>query len=264
MKHVQGTFGILREECLRIFTNWRFYVSIGLYLLVCFLIVRVEHLDYSVQDIQEYMINISNLNKLLVLIAAFPTACIFCDDWLGNYWMDVRLRCGDWTYRITKYLICVIVTFITCFVGMVLFCALLRIQYPMTLEKYEVYQYNGGRQYYGFLFGSVPFLYAIVRAVFFSMTASIHAAFGLVLSVWLPNRFVAVMAPMFSNFIIEELTYILPKYLYIGRLRTGLVIHGVSDPMCTLCTVCVDCGYVVIAGALFCHLSKKRLQNEFI
>ena len=50
----------------------------------------------------EEITSLSNISYLMSIVAAFPTICNFCDDWLGHYTFSAVSRSGKNTYLHAK------------------------------------------------------------------------------------------------------------------------------------------------------------------
>ena len=79
IKYIKSLKGALRQEVLRIFTNWRIYVCIASITLVCFCIKWDSSMRGAFWAIEQ-ITGISNISYLMAIVAAFPTICCFCDD----------------------------------------------------------------------------------------------------------------------------------------------------------------------------------------
>lgn len=105
---------------LRIFVNWRIYVCIAGITLICFFIKWDSSMRGAFWTIEQ-ITGISNISYLMAIVAAFPTICCFCDDWLGHYTIPVVSRSGKNTYLHAKVLVSYFTSFFITFIGIMIY-----------------------------------------------------------------------------------------------------------------------------------------------
>ncbi|MCI8425936.1 MAG: hypothetical protein HFJ03_00075 [Lachnospira sp.] len=258
IKYIKSLKGALRQEVLRIFTNWRIYVCIASITLVCFCIKWDSSMRGAFWAIEQ-ITGISNISYLMAIVAAFPTICCFCDDWLGHYTFPAVSRSGKNTYLHAKILVTYLVSFLIAFIGVIVY------------EFAELLWLNPGQEsnvsseqlYYDILQLS-PVLFIMVRVMMYSAVIALQSLMGLMISAILPNRFVAVLSPVVMYICFENITDILPKNFNIGMIENGRKVIEAGSAGNIIFSLCVILFYAVIIASIFCKIAGGRIKNEIV
>ena len=259
MENVKGFAGVCRQEFQRLCFNWKIYVGMLIYIIVCYLSqVRIGgHFGVSAYTGMNYITDLSNMNKLLVLTAAFPLATSFCDDWSGKYMNQVVLRSNSGAYIKGKIFMCAVSSFAISFIGLIIYSLFNTVLYGVGTESVQQ-----GEVFYDIGKSTIPFMMIIIRCFLFAIVSSVYAVAGLALSAFIPNRFVAVTAPLFMNTIIEQIMNQLPKTLDLFRIQGGSEAYGGKTAITIVMSLMVVVGYILLAGIAFSWIAKRRIKNE--
>lgn len=197
--------------------------------------------------------------KLLPLFAALPFAAQFSKEWNSHSFDSILYRSGLRSYVRTQICVCVISSFIVCFVGLMLFIGYTCILKPIDLGRYflpvppyDFWQTNG-----------MPLGYMITVASIFSMSCSLWSVCGLTMSAVFPNIYVAIATPFICSYLVERITYHCSPYLRFDSMAIGVqVLDSESGIANYLYTICFYLFWIVTLGLVFGGVIEKRMKNE--
>lgn len=203
-----------------------------------------------------------NFWVLFLLLAALPSAPLFCVDWENRYFRAAVCRCTKRTYGAATSCACFISTLLTVTVGEWLFLLVLRTKYPFFLEEHA----------FAFSLDTSPFSpfldegKILIYFAFGIMTKSLSAAFFSVFSLWfstkIPNIFVALTSPVIVFFVWENLGSILkfPALLQISTVSKGhIFLTGLLQTF--LYPVILFGGMSFVFGLLFMQSVRRRIED---
>lgn len=258
INYIKNLKGMLRQELLRIFASWRIYVCVAGITLICFFVKWDSSMRGAIWGIEQ-ITSLSNISYLMVIVAAFPTICCFCDDWLGHYTFPAVSRSGKNTYLHAKVLVSYIISFLITFIGIMIyeFAEFLWIN-----PNQEATVFNN-QLYYDILQIS-PMLFIMVRIILYSTVIALQSLMGLMISSILPNRFVAVMSPVVMFICFMEITDIFPKSFSINKIMSGGKVLEAGSAGNLIFSLCVILFYAVIIASIFCKIAGGRIKNEIV
>lgn len=248
-----------------------FYAAVAGVVLLCFLCsweylrtgpVVNSSVGYDVIYFFELLVNLSMFKKVLVMLAAIPFTASFCSDWNCQYIRPVVVRSGVRKYAWSKVLVCAVSSFAAIFVGMLLYAGLLSIQ--LNLPLYSKNPINPPAPPYGSLLGSVPLLYLMIILAIFSLAAALWCVVGLMMSAFIPNRFVAIATPLIASYLLEELSQGLPPWLDLYYLTRARNVIGLGAGLSFAYTSFVFLLLMFFAGLVFVRTVKRRVRNELV
>lgn len=260
MDKVKMFYGIIRQEINRMRYSWKIYASIVGYFLICILTAVSD--AGSLQETQEglwIIERLSNLNKLLVLIAAFPFATSFCEDFAKKYMNQIVLRSSPTTYAVAKIVVCSVTSFVISFVGLGIYSIFNTLNLGTGINSHSVYR---GYPFYDLFEQNWIGLYIVALIIPFALVSAVYAVMGMMLSAIIPNKFVAVTAPLFMNTIMEIIFNILPKKLSLLKIQMSSLDNITSTFGILGVSIMVCLGYTLIAGLVFLSYVRRRINNE--
>ncbi len=258
IKYIKSLKGALRQEVLRIFTNWRIYVCIAGIILICFCIKWDSSMRGALWAIEQ-ITGISNISYLMAIVAAFPTICCFCDDWLGHYTFPAVSRSGKNTYLHAKILTAYFTSFFITFIGIMIY----EFAELLWLNPEQEANVSSEQLYYDILQLS-PVLFIMVRVMLYSTVIALQSLMGLMISAILPNRFVAVLSPVVMYICFENITDILPKNFNISTIEGGWKVLEAGSAGNIIFSLCMILFYAVIIASIFCKIAGGRIKNEIV
>lgn len=140
--------------------------------------------------------------KLLILISALPFVGTFCNEWNSGYAKFAASRMGIKKYLRSKVVLGIVGPFVVAFISQLIMTLLLQIHIPLTTEM-------GLDNLSGiYPFGNIAenaVLYQLIRIFCFSTFCSIWCCAGLMVSAFIPNRYVVYSVPFISFYLIEQI-----------------------------------------------------------
>ena len=262
MKKLKLLAGMVRQEILRVITGWRIYVSYILFVIMCIVICE-QYGATGAKESFDYIADLSNTGFLLVVLASFPFACSFCDDWLGCYYRPAVARGGSTNYILAKIIMCVFVSFLVSFAGMFTFVCIRIITQGYNFQNYYHMLYEQ------LAINGHVILYFLLASFIYALVTPIYAIWGMAISALLPNRFVAVMTPLFICICIQSITDKLPRFLRTHRISStsnlfDLPIESSLIVPSLILTIMVTWGYILIGAVIFAKAAGGRIHNEIV
>lgn len=250
--------GVLHQELLRIFANWRIYVCIAGITLICFCVKWDSSMRGAIWGMEQ-ITSLNNISYLMAIVSAFPIICSFCDDWLGHYTFPAVSRCGKNTYLHAKVLISYVTSFLITFIGVMIY-EFAEFLWLNPNQKATVFS---DQLYYDILQLS-PVFFVMVRIALYSSVIALQSLMGLMISAILPNRFVAVMSPVVMLICFMEITDIFPKNFSINKIMAGGKVLEAGSAGNIIFSLCVILFYAVIIASIFCKIAGGRIKNEIV
>ena len=250
MRNINNMFctEIKKELC-----NWKLYFSIAVYILLCFY-VRSDYGKGGALRAIDNMLSLSNTITLISILAAFPTACTFSEDWENGYYKFIVSRSSQVQYIITKILVCAISTFCVSFVSFSIFGL---IEYALTGPGTDVV--NEGWMFYDLVNSRYNILYIFIRSGLLSLVLALFSEYGLMGSAIMPNKFVAIAFPLISSIILREISF---------RINYGdISIHKIESASMKTPGQCIIAFVTLvvlalIANVIFSYFVKRRIRCE--
>ena len=244
----------------QIFSSYIFYLSIILVALVCYIATRqyIKPGFTDIVSIVELLIGLSMFQKLLLVLAAIPFVGSFCDEWNDGYIGNVVLRCGVKKYARAKIWSCALSSFLTMFLGITLYVLILSIKYK--LFNYIDYKSD----VYADLINISPLMYTYTNITIFSLGMSVWCVLGMVVSVYIPNKFVALSSPIILSYLLTEVTNKFPGFINMHSLVTlnlnlnkGMLINFTYN-------IGILIFLIILLALLFRRIVGRRVSNELI
>lgn len=253
---------VFRMTFLQIIKRPCLYLSIAAIVVICFLTIEQytskTNQGESVAYLIELIISLSMTKKLLILCASFACVPGFCTDWNSQFIKMITVRSGIKKYTFAKVSVCFMISFLTVFIGMAVFAAMLSL-------KYTIVNIEDISAPFGVLAeGGWSFFYPLSLIWIFAMSAAAWASVGLMVSSYIPNSFVAIMVPIVSSYIFEEITNYLPPFLNLYLITRSVDVIGQGALSSFVYFTVVFLLIVVAAGVIFHYRVKRRVRNEIV
>lgn len=258
------TVGIIRLEFQRIFTGWNFYAAVALTtVLVLYQTFTKNNYAGSVISGLVKMSALSYLCRIMAMSAAFPVACSYCDDCIGKYYNPVVNRSGISSYINGKFISCFLSSFLVCSISLIIYAIIGSILYINGIGAQIKLHNEPYTLFYGMIKCS-GVLYVIFHILIYSGTIAVFSLYGLVISAYMTNRFVAVTAPLLSCILLDEITSYLPNFCRLfsfGKLSSKITTSPVKFIALYIVVMIV---YIAIAKWLYTKRVRRRLGNEIV
>lgn len=252
----------LKSDYKRIFSSPKIYLSVLGVALLCYISTqKYIHGGEDIYYILDLLIGLSVFKKLIVIFAAVPCVTGFYDDWKHQYIKNLVVRTGKKNYMLSKIIVCVTISFLVVFIGILLFlCGLI-----ITGTDYSGIYRSGALNEvmpYGVLLYQNSFWYVCTIVSIYALSMSVWVMSGLMISAYIPNSFVAVCSPLIFSYLLEEITAFFPTYLNMYLLTKGSNILGKNAVCSYIYTIFVFLLMVFGEGYVFRRRVKRRLENE--
>ena len=240
-------YSLLSVDLYRSIFSLRFFLSVCGVALVMFLTV-FKLLSNDVLNLLGVGIGGSGTLILIVcILPIFPYATVYATEWeeqATGFWM---VRTGIRNYSLCKIFASALTGFLTVAIGLLLFVLIMLVNMPLfssssTGDAYEVLLLSGS-----------PVKYLFYFIAHHSFTGALIAVTALWVSTFVPNKFVAVAAPLVLSFVAQLITTTLdiPQYLKITTIVQG--VYNAGSPasslilkMVTVAVLCLLMGFGIV------------------
>ena len=206
--------------------------------------------------------------KVAAVFGAFGFTANFADEWTSGVTIGCVIKKGVRRYAVVNLLFCWFTALLTVFLGMMIFMGALSLFIPVYLPSGN---HLGLTVFDVFLQNGQAWIYLTLRILVFSSSCALWAVMGMLLSVFLPNKFAAICAPFVISYVAEQLSYMLPTDLNVFFMSLSRVgFEGSPFPRVSvetallglLCCIGVFVLVSVVCGLVFYVFVRKRVQNE--
>ena len=217
------------------------YLSILGVVLLCYISTeKYIHGSVDIYYILDILIGLSVFKKLIIIFSALPCVTGFYDDWKHQYIKNIVIRTGRRNYIISKIVVCVSISFLVVFLGILIFIGLL----------------------IGMGFDYSGFLYVCCIVSIYAASMAVWVMSGLMISSYIPNSFVAICSPLIFSYLLEEITGLLPPYFNMYLLAKASNVLGKNATYSYLYTIFIFTVLILGQGLIFAKRVKRRLGNE--
>ncbi len=252
---------LLRAYFYKLLTSPNIYIGIfGIALLSFFSRFASDwnSLQNNVISSFDCLLNIDSMRKTIVIFGAVSFAANFADEWKNSVTTSVVLRCGAAKYAVCN-IICVFVSsVITVFLGLLLFTGIAAL-FADTFSPPTLFG-NFRKPFAPIFENNVPFLYVVYKSFVIGASCGAWSVLGLAVSVFFPNKYVAVSAPIVISYLLERVTFYCPTPLCIALLQNAEL--GFDS---LLGQLLYSAGFFVVlaivGGIIFYAMLKRRVQN---
>ncbi len=231
---ILGTTALCWTTCL---VNRDFYVSNVVYHVNIFL------------DLDAY-------RKLLPVFGALPFTANFADEWKSGITCYCVTRKSVKEYAAANVLFCWFTSLLTVFLGMLLYAFIYSFFIPLYGEYTNPQTYLFGK----FLMNGQGWLYMLLKIFIFACSCSMWTVMGLLLSAFMPNKYVAIASPFVASYIVERITLQFPPRLNLWLLSLCATAWS-SDLVGGLYTFGVFALISAVCGVLFFIIVRRRVRN---
>lgn len=207
----------------------------------------------------DLFLDLDAFRKLTVIFAAVPFTANFADEWKNNVTTFCVSRRGIKKYAASNVLLCAVTSFLAVFLGIMLYMLVMSVFTEFDRQDLNI---HSGFPYCEFLNNGPRWLYPVIRIFVFSVSASMWCVMGLMLSAFIPNKYVAVCSPVVASYVVERITIQLPVQMNLHSL--SLSVPLIYNSFTTfIYTMLVFTGISAVCGFVFYYVLRKRVQNEF-
>ncbi|WP_444643187.1 hypothetical protein ACRQU7_01465 [Caproiciproducens sp. R1] len=263
---------VLRMDLYRIVTSAWFYFSIVLVTVLCFscnwtdisqVFSQGNH-NIDVTYIFTILMGLGEFKNMILIAAALACVGNFCSDWNHQFIRPVVIRCGARKYSHSKIFSCLISTFLTVFIGLLLFVFLLSLRIPLHQEGSFSSSLVLNKPYDYLINGDFPILYFIVKIFILSIACAFWGIVGLCVTSYIPNHFVAVASPFIAYYLLGEFGEYLPNFMNFRMLAYSYDVLGQGVVITAVYTILFFGVLSALAGRLFTKNVQRRVSSEML
>lgn len=206
-----------------------------------------------------YIINFQSwIIPLLIFFASFSSCCSFCYDCEKRYYLPLVLSGHKESYIWGKVIGNVITTFLAMFLGLSIFCLLLRIIFPGNSDQ----TLAGNLAYDWSTYHNNEWMYFFVHNLLLSVATTFWSTIGLLISSYIPDVFITCTSPCVINYMIERYCMIfMPDILNTDILSRGIPLEEFRLPYNVIYACCLFLAFIVLFGIIFSYRVHRRIQN---
>lgn len=242
-----------------------FYIGIVGVLAICFTrTFQIKNLGHAKDVLREveHLLYFDNLQKAIVIFGALPFAANFADEWKCGVTAQCVSRVGAGKYAASNILVCFGSTFVAVLTGMLIYSGIYSTFYPFYIPDGN----SLGTSYDIFIQNGAPILYLISLVFVYAASCGMWSVMGLMMSAFLPNKYIAVCAPFAASYAIERLTMGLPPALNMWSISISALPWNEISLKSALLTIFYSTGFFCIiagiCGVVFSVKVKRRIRCE--
>lgn len=247
------TYKLLRSPLL--------YISIFGSTALCFTyFLRDSFGLYSVSHDMQVFLNLAQYRNCLIIFGALPFAANFADEWNSGVVKECIVRKGVKKYALHNLLLCWFSAFIAVFLGLWLFMCIDSLFVPWSdvnlnpsYAIFEEYLRNGHGE-----------IWLFFASVIYASSCAAWAIMGMLVSVFFPNKYVAICMPMIACYFLQRITRLSSNWINLHHISLSNFPYEYFNSHFFGFFYCVGI-YVAIAvlcGAVFYFALKRKVQNE--
>ncbi len=226
---------------------------------LCWTHVLLYHAPFSgdvVYHVQLFL-DLDAYRKVVPVFGALPFTANFADEWKSGVTGYCITRSGVKKYSAANVLFCAVSSLVTVFGGMMLFVWM----YSFFIPLYDEYENPYTNLFGQLLIGGHGMIFIMLRIFVFACSCSMWAVMGLLMSAFMPNKYVAIAAPFVASYIVERITLQFPPKLNLWYLSL-CATEWSNDLIGFLYTVGIFAAISAACGVLFYMIVRKRVRNE--
>ncbi|MFU0827029.1 MAG: ABC transporter permease [Lachnoclostridium sp.] len=205
----------------------------------------------------------NNISELLILSTTFAYVASFCIDWQTKFAYSIVIRSNKTVYALSKCIVSAVVGGLSVVIGAVIFIGCVCLTQTSILPEAIMIEVEFTNEAFGDLLLKgeallffLSYLYIIfLQAIFFS-------SLGLMVSAYLPNRYVAYIAPFTLSFMLNQVANVfdLPIWLDPVKLATARVYGKSTFVVLGMASGTFLC-LTIVCDILFIRTVKRRIAN---
>lgn len=205
----------------------------------------------------------NNISQLLILSATFAYTAGFSIDWQSRFTFSIIGRSNKISYILSKFASAAVSGGLSVALGAAIFVGFICMTQPNIMPTALEVEMEFSNQAFGDLLvkGKVVwFFFSYLYIVFFQ--AVFFSSLGLMVSGYLPNRYIAYISPFVLGFMLNQVANVLelPIWLDPVKLATASIL-GVTAPVILWTSTASFLSFTMICGALFVQAAKRRISN---
>lgn len=258
---MKSYIGMFKTEIKRMF-SLKCFLSSVLFMIILLLLGAIMYFrEYEWEYVKLYYIfEGMTVGGFFVELIYIP-ASLFAST---NLCMDIRQkgyylyssRSGKLPYIISKILVGVLFAFVVTEVAFNIVVGLGACVMPIADADY----YTGGADVFEDVLRFSPVLFFEMRIFFISLSTGLFTAVGMIITVAMPNIYIAVMSSFLASRIIPEISYLfpLPTEMHIQAISEGFIRVSSSALVSILYVFVFFTALTLVSSAIFVMVMKRR------
>jgi hypothetical protein len=205
----------------------------------------------------------NNISNLLILSATFPYAASFCIDWQTRFAFSIMIRSKKTAYVLSKCITAAVAGGLAVAIGAAIFIGYVCVTQPGILPEAIAIEMEFSNEAFGDLLvkGKAALFFLSYLYIIF-LQAAFFSSLGLMISAYLPNKYVAYISPFALSFMLNQIANVfdLPIWLDPVKLATARVF-GTTAPTILWMATATFLSLTIICDILFIRTAKRRLAN---
>lgn len=237
------------------------YVGImGIAILCCTKYLDGDFGRGTVQYHVAVFLGLAKYRKTIAVFSAFPFAANFADEWTNGVTKHCVVRKGIKKYTAANLMFCWFSAVLVVFLGMTLFMCFDSLFVPLTKIDTNPYTFI----FEHFIFEGRGEIYLILTTLVFAASCGMWTVMGMMLSVFFPNKYVAICAPFVASYVVERITMQFPNWFNLHDLALSYIPYTYfgSDLLGFIYCVGLFASISTVCGIIFYFSFKKKVQNE--
>lgn len=199
----------LLSDLRRSFFSIGFIVAI-ISIIIFYYLGNSSALNEPQMDVLDYFVNTKVFGKIgdiIVSLAVLPSAMSFVEDLHSNFIRSLIVREGILKYSLSKIISAILSSMAVVFISLGLFIILLRFKLPLVIRGGNNYNvYVESTAFGNFIDSGNYILYFFMQILLVAIVCSIFSLVALLVTTYIPNKFLGIAAPIIVYFIIKVST----------------------------------------------------------
>lgn len=257
---------MIRAYTYKLIRSPMLYIGIWGAFFLCFTGFFTGEFVFGNRTVLYYMhdfIDFGIYRKALIVFGALPFTVNFADEWTSGVAKECIIRSGVKKYAAANLLFCWLSSLLTVFLGMTFFMGFYSLFVPLS----ESYSYSYFLLFGQFLQNGHGEIFLLLKTLIFSFSCAMWATMGMLMSVFFPNKFIAICSPFVLSYVIERATTLLPADWNLdlqGISQSFVLTETFGDLGGFLYCVGVLTIISAVCGVIFYICSKRKVQNELV
>ena len=255
---------MLKSDFHRAFISTNFVIGIIFTVIIFFFgSVGMSGSTVSAMAVFNNSFKYNNMINMLFLTATFAYSSSFCLDWQNQFILPLIIRSSKGHYTISKCITTAVAGGMTIMIGAGVFIGYICIVQPSILPSMYEIEIEFFYQAFGDLLvkGQVGLFFLSYLYVIF-LQGAFFSTLGLMMSSYIPNRYVAYVSPFALGFILNKISNILdfPIWLDPVKLSTVRILDTPASTILVQVTTAF-LSFILICDFLFVRTVKRRISN---
>lgn len=183
-------------------------------------------------DIVGLYVNVMHFDRfkpLMIILLSGIFTTEFCKEWVSHFDRFILMRCSVKGYIYGKVLGNVAAIYSSMAIAVTVFCLFIHFYLKLDLLDYSIMesQINAYIPYGKVVMEGNPILYIIIISTIFATGVIFLTLLGMVISLYFPNKFVALASPYISYYLLCSITLFFPEPLeFLGIFMGTVTISG--------------------------------------